>query len=109
MPQDREKKRISDRKYAASKKGQLRTKRYLKNNEPEIIKKREELKQRKFEAWCRWHNVDPHCMRRLIAMRKRGVDIEFDAHNARYVYMWESKRQAEKKQKPASVGSSDYY
>lgn len=111
MPQDREKKRISDRKYAASEKGKLRTKRYLEKHRPELLRQREELKQRKLEAFCRWYNVDVHIIRWLIGLRDNGVDIEErDPHNAKYVRMWESRSKAEKKkeEKQASVGSLDY-
>lgn len=110
MPQDREKKRATDRKYAASKKGKLRTKRYLEKHESEILRKREELRQRKLEVFCRWYSVDIHIIRWLIGLRDNGIDIEArDPHNAKYVLIWEGKLRAEKKQKPASIGSMSYY
>ena len=111
MPQDREKKRISDSKYAKSEKGKLRTKRYLEKHRPELLRQREDLRQRKLEAFCRWYSVDVHIIRWLIKLRENGVDIEQrDPHNARYVLMWESRSKAEKKKKlkQASVGSLDY-
>lgn len=118
MPhRDIEKKRAAQRKYAKSQKGRATTQRYLETHKTELAKKREEKAMKRREAF--WEEMlrrdgklprsHIYNVKRLWFMRKRGEDIDFDPHNAKYVYAWENKGRFEKKEKEPSVRSSDYY
>ncbi|MBA7496869.1 hypothetical protein ES702_07478 [subsurface metagenome] len=113
---DIEKKRVAQRKYAKSKKGRAATQRYLETHKSELAKKREEGREKKLQAFCRWYNRDYWIIKRLITLHENGVDIEArDPWNAKYVFKWlrklseeEKKKRKEERKKP-SVRSSDYY
>ena len=111
MSEDPEKKKARYRRYDKSKKGKARRARYLESHKTELAEKREEKKQRQLEVFCRHYKGgrDVHCVRRLMAMRRAGKDIDFDPRNAKCVYAWENRRRSEKKGKEASVASVDYY
>lgn len=109
MSEDIEKKRARDRKYAQSKKGIARTERYLANNESKLRKKREEERDRRFEAFCQRYNKHPDIIKRLINFEKGGIDIEkMDPWNTKVVRLWQE-GERKKKEKPLSVGTVDYY
>ena len=117
LPQkDIEKKRAKDRKYRGSKKGKAATERYLESHKTELEKKREEKAMERREAFweeaLRRDGKLPHShiynVRRLWFMRKAGKDIDFDPHNAKYIYEYENRGRFKKKKKQPSVGSIDY-
>lgn len=118
MPdKDIEKKRARDKKYRGSKKGKATRQRWLKAHEDELAKKREEkAMERRVAFWEKALRRDGlpahsfiHSVKRLWFMRRDGKDIDFDPHNAKYVYEWENKGRFEKKEEEPSVGSTDYY
>ncbi|MBA7604253.1 hypothetical protein ES703_11372 [subsurface metagenome] len=117
MPhKDIEKKRAAQRKYAKSKKGRATAQRYLETHKTELVKKREEAREKKLQAFCRWYSIDYWIIKRLITLHENGVDIEArDPHNAKYVFKWlrrlseEEKKEKEKGLKKPSVGSLDYF
>lgn len=111
MPyKDPERKKRKDReRYRRPEEQEKKRKRY-QERKPELAEKRKEEREKRFEAFCRHYNRDIYCMRRLIALRKRGVDIEErDPWNAKYVFMWEGKLKEEKEQEDRSVQSLDYF
>jgi len=112
MSKDLEKKRARDRKYRRSKKGRAKTKNYLEQHKSEYAKKREEERERRLQAFCRWYSIDYWIIKRLMALRDNGIDIvERDPHNAKYVLMWEGKlrkKKEEKDRKDRVVASSEY-
>lgn len=91
MPyRDPEEKKKKDReRYSRPEEKKKRAKRY-EERKPELDKKREEERQLKLEAFCKYYSIDLYCLKRLIAMKKAGRDIEFDKKYARYVRIWES-------------------
>lgn len=118
MPyKDLEKQRAAKRKYAKSKKGKATRQRWLEAHEDELAKKREEkAMERRVAFWEKALRRDGELPRsriynviRLWHMRKRGEDIDFDPHNAKYVYEWENKGRFEEKPRRSSVQSLDYY
>ena len=114
---DPEKQRAADRRYRRSKKGKAATRRWREAHKTELAKKREEEAMKRREAFWKellirdgkYYRSHIHNVRRLWFMRRAGRDIDFDPHNAKYVYTWENRGRFKKKKKGPSVGSLNYY
>lgn len=113
MSKDLEKKRARDRKYRHSKKGKAATKHYLETHKTELALKRQEKRERRLQAFCRWYSIDYFIIKRLMALRDNGVDIvKRDPFNSKFVLMWEGRLRKEKEEKDRKdrlVASSDYF
>lgn len=117
---DKKKQKLAQRKYAKSEKGRATAQRYLKTHKTELAKKRatkrEEARERRLQAFCRWHSIDCWMIKRLLAMRANGIDIEKrDPWNAKYVFKWlrklseEEKKERKERKKSLPIQSLDYY
>lgn len=116
MSKDLEKKRAAQRKYTKSEKGRATTQRYLETHKTELAKKREEAREKKLQAFCRWYDRDYWIIKRLITLHENGVDIEKrDPWNAKYVFKWlrrlseEEKKKRKERKKSSPIQSLDYY
>ena len=116
MSKDLEKKRAAQRKYAKSQKGRATTQRYLETHKTELVKKREEAREKRLQAFCNHYSVDYWIIKRLLAMHENGIDIEKrDPWNAKHVFKWlrilseEEKKERKERKKSSSVQSLDYY
>ena len=120
MPyKDPEEKRRKEReRYRRPEEREKRRKRYLERK-PELARKREEEAMKRQEACWKEKLIQDgknyrshiHNVRRLWFMRRAGKNIDFDPHNAKYVYECENRGRFKKKKKKKgpSAGSLDYY
>lgn len=109
---DPEKQRAADRRYRRSKKGKAATWRWQESHKTELAKKREEETMKRREAFWKEMGAEYYTIpliRRLWSFYKAGRDIDFDPHNAKYIYAWINKGRFKKKKKGPSVGSRNYY
>lgn len=84
----------------------------MESHKSELAKKREEEAMKRREAFWRGMGAGYFkmpCLRRLWFMYKADKDIDFDIHNARYIYAWVNKGRFKKKGKHSSVKSIDLF